>query len=108
MLVSVTVTSSSRSGDDVSDSSLSSGYEDTTTTPSGVRPIPPAGTGDHRRQVVLVLSHHGIEMGSAFSCLVLQVVLDVGEGEVVLQDLLVWLLARRSQGMSFILNCPLV
>ena len=100
----VTVISSSRSGYDVSDSSLSSGDEDTTTTPIGVRPIPSAGTGDHRRQVVLVLSHHGIEMGSAFSCLVLQVVLDVGEGEVVLQDLLVRLLARRNQGISFCSN----
>jgi len=32
------------SGDDLSDSSLSSGDEDTTSAPSGVRPIPSAGT----------------------------------------------------------------
>ena len=39
--------SSSRSSDDVSDSSLSSGDEDATLAPSGVRPSPSAGTGDH-------------------------------------------------------------
>ena len=72
--------SSSRSGDDVSDSSLSSGDEDTTSAPSGVRPIPSAGTGDHYRRS---LSDHGIGLGSASNCLVQQVVLDVGEGEVV-------------------------
>ena len=99
--------SSSRSGDDVSDSSLSSGDEDTTSAPSGVRPIPSAGTGDHWRRVVLMLSDRGIGLGNVSNCLVQQVVLGVGEDEVVWQDLLVRLLARRSQGMSFILNCPL-
>ena len=96
--------SSSRSGDDVSDSSLSSGDEDTTSAPSGVRPIPSAGTGDHCRQL---LSDHGIGLGSAFNFLKLQVVRDVGEGEVVRQDLLVRLLARRNQGISLISNCLL-
>ena len=97
--------SSSRSGDDVSDSSLSSGDEDTTSAPSGVRPIPSAGTGDHCRQL---LSDHGIGLGSAFNFLVLQVVRDVGEGEVVRQDLPVRLLARRNQGISFLSKCLLV
>ena len=101
-------TSSSRSGDDLSDSSLSSGDEDTTSAPSGVRPIPSAGTGDHWRQVVLMLTDHGIGLGSVSNCLVQQVVLDVGEGEVVRQDLLVRLLARRDQGMSFVSNCLLL
>ena len=96
--------SSSRSGDDVSDSSLSSGDEDTTSAPSGVRPIPSAGTGDHCRQL---LSDHGIGLGSASNCLVQQVVLDVGEGEVFRQDLLFRLLARRNQGIFFISNCLL-
>ena len=91
--------SSSSSGDDVSDSSLSSGDEDTTSAPSGVRPIPSAGTGDHYRRS---LSDHGIGLGSASNCLVQQVVLDVGEGEVVRLDLLVRLLARRNQGISLI------
>ena len=50
-----------------------------------------------------MLSDHGIGLGDVSNCLVQQVVLDVGEGEVVRQDLLVRLLARRSQGMSFIL-----
>ena len=44
-------TSSSHSGDDVSDSSLSSGDEDTTSSPSGVRPIPSAGPGDHWKTI---------------------------------------------------------
>ena len=78
-------TSSSRSGDDLSDSSLSSGDEDTTSAPSGVRPIPSAG--DRCRQVVLMMSDHDIGLGSAPNCLVQQVVLDVGEGEVVRQDI---------------------
>ena len=60
------------------------------------------------RQVVLMLSDHGIGLGSASNCLVQQVVLDVGEGEVVRLDLLVRLLARRNQGISFISNCLLV
>ena len=108
MPVTVTVRSTSRSGDDVSDSSLSSGDEDTTTTPSGVRPIPSAGTGDHWRQVVLMLTDHGIGLGSVSNCLVQQVVLDVGEGEVVQQDLPVRLLARKNQGISFTSNFLLV
>ena len=55
-----------------------------------------------------MLSDHGIGSGSASNCLVQQVVLDVGEGEVVRQDLLFRLLARRNQGISFISNCLLV
>ena len=93
--------SSSRSGDDVSDSSLSSGDEDTTSAPSGVRPIPSAGTGDHWRRVVLMLSDRGIGLGNVSNCLVQQVVLGVGEDEVVWQDLLVRLLARRDQGTGW-------
>ena len=49
-----------------------------------------------------MLNDHGIGIGSAPYCLVQQVVLDVGEGEVVRQDLLVRLLARRNQGISLI------
>ena len=47
-----------------------------------------------------MLSGHGIGLGSAPNCLVQQVVLDVdvGEGEVVQQDLQVRLSARRNQG----------
>ena len=50
----------------------------------------------------------GIGLDSAFNFLALQVVRDVGEGEVVRLDLLVRLLARRNQGISFISNCVLV
>ena len=49
-----------------------------------------------------MLSDHGIGLGDVSNCLVQQVVLGVGEGEDVRQDLLVRLLARRDQGMSFI------
>ena len=44
------------------------------------------------------MSDHDIGLGSAPNCLVQQVVLDVGEGEVVRRDLLVRLSARRNQG----------
>ena len=53
-------------------------------------------------------SDRGIGLGNVYNCLVQQVVLDVGEGEVVLQDLLVRLLARRNQGISCIYNFFLV
>ena len=52
-------------------------------------------------------SDHGIGLGSAFNFLVLQVVRDVGEGEVVRQDLPVRLLARGNQGISFFSKCLL-
>ena len=47
-----------------------------------------------------MLSDRGIGLGNVSNCLVQQVVLDVGEGEVVRQDLLVPLLARRNQGSN--------
>ena len=55
-----------------------------------------------------MLSDRGIGLGNVSNCLVQQVVLDVGEGEVVRQDLLVRLLARRSQGISYFSSCLLV
>ena len=52
--------SSSRSGDDVSDSSLSSGDEDSASAPSGVRPIPSAGPGDQWMTIGTHVESHGI------------------------------------------------